>query len=122
MSETVKRAHVKDLTDAYDAVVEAVRFPDGVKPRPDTSALASRLVKKVTLASLRDCVRQMENRFSNNCNCLVNTNCCQTCQAVTCQSVYCQSQYCQSCQSAVCQSCQSCQSSGNCDCNVSDSH
>lgn len=116
MSESPKKADVKALTDIYDRVAGAVTFPDGVGAGPDKSGLDSPLPKKVTLASLQECVKNLEAKFSGNCNCLTNSNCCQTCQTTTCQSLYCQSQYCQSCQSQYCQSCQSCQRNCNRDC------
>ena len=107
MAELTKKADVSGLAGTYDAIVGAVAFPDGVGAALDKSSLNSRLVKKVSLASLQACVRNLEAKFSGNCNCFTNTNCCQTCQTTTCQSTYCQSQYCQACQSTICQSCQS---------------
>ncbi len=107
MAELTKKADVSGLAGTYDAIVGAVAFPDGVGAAIDKSSLNSRLVKKVSLASLQACVRNLEAKFSGNCNCFTNTNCCQTCQTTTCQSTYCQSQYCQACQSTLCQSCQS---------------
>ena len=102
MAELTKKADVSGLAGTYDAIVGAVAFPDGVK--------------KVSLASLQACVRNLEAKFSGNCNCFTNTNCCQTCQTTTCQSTYCQSQYCQACQSTICQSCQS--QCYNCNCST----
>ncbi len=117
MSELTNKADVSGLTSAYDGIVASVTFADGV-PAVDKSGLEGSLVKKVTLASLQECVKNLESKFSGNCNCLVNTDCCQSCQTTTCQSTYCQSQYCQSCQSSACQSCQRSGSSncGQCDC------
>lgn len=109
MSETTKKANVSALTGTYESIVGAVTFPGGVGAALDKSSLNSKLVKKVTLASLQACVRNLESKFSGNCNCLTNTNCCQTCQSTSCQSTYCQSEYCQACQSTKCQQCQSCQ-------------
>ncbi len=117
MSELTNKADVAGLTAGYDAIAASVTFADGV-PAVDKSGLEGALAKKVTLASLQECVKSLESKFSGNCNCLVNTDCCQSCQTTTCQSTYCQSQYCQSCQSSACQSCQrsgifNC---GQCDC------
>lgn len=109
MSETTKKADISGLAGTYDAIVGAVVFPGGVGATLDKSSLNSKLVKKVSLVSLQACVRNLESKFSGNCNCLSNPNCCQTCQTTTCQSTYCQSQYCQSCQTSHCQACQSCQ-------------
>lgn len=115
MPKLTRKADAAALVDAYDAVLAAVTLPDGA-PAPDTSGLQGSLAKKATLASLQACVKSLESAFSNNCNCLVNTDCCQTCQTAACQSTYCQSAYCQSCQSQTCQSCQKNCSSSDCDC------
>lgn len=122
MAELTKKADVSGLAGTYDAIVGAVAFPDGVGAALDKSSLNSRLVKKVSLASLQACVRNLEAKFSGNCNCFTNTNCCQTCQTTTCQSTYCQSQYCQACQSTICQSCQSQCYNCNCSTNCSQLH
>lgn len=121
MGTKPNRAEVAALVGTYDAVKAAVTFTDGEPPVPDASGLASAVVRKVTLASLQECVKNLESRFSGNCDCLVNEDCCQTCQTTTCQSQYCQSQYCQSCQSSVCQSCQQ-QCQCQCNCSPSYSH
>ena len=78
MAELTKKADVSGLAGTYDAIVGAVAFPDGVGAALDKSSLNSRLVKKVSLASLQACVRNLEAKFSGNCNCFTNTNCCQT--------------------------------------------
>lgn len=77
-------------------------------PTVDNTSLTKSLPTQTTLRSLQSCVNTMEQRFSNNCDCLSNPNCCQTCQGSACQS--CQSAGCQSCQGCqYCQGCQSCQ-------------
>lgn len=119
MSETTKKADVSGLAGTYESIIGAVSFPGGIGATLDKSSLNSRLVKRVTLNSLQACVHNLESKFSSNCNCFVNNNCCQSCQTTTCQSTYCQSQYCQSCQSSKCQTCQECQSQCNCSCKQS---
>ena len=63
MAELTKKADVSGLAGTYDAIVGAVAFPDGVGAALDKSSLNSRLVKKVSLASLQACVRNLEAKF-----------------------------------------------------------
>lgn len=111
----ITKKDVTDLTDSYAAILDSVILDGTLTPEAAPGPLA----RKITLESLQTCVRDLESRFSNNCNCLVNTDCCQTCQTQTCQSTYCQSSTCQSCQSS---KCQSCQRRPNCNCSDCDTH
>lgn len=54
--------------------------------------------QKITIENLKKCINELEQKFSNNCNCLTNPNCCQGCQSAQCQSYSCQKVICQSCQ------------------------
>lgn len=56
------------------------------------------------LQKIKDAINSLEKKWSSNCNCGTNPNCCQTNQG--CQTSSCQAQSCQTaaCQVAVCQS------------------
>ena len=60
----------------------------------------SEVIKRSDFQKLADSINVLESKFSNNCNCMQNTNKCQSCQSMT-QS---------------CQACQSCQGLTNCNC------
>lgn len=115
----IKKSDLSGCTDRYNVLKASVTFPtETTAPSVNTSTQDAKIPDKVTLASLQTCIHSMESLFSNNCNCLVNTDCCQTCQSASCQTSSCQSQYCQSCQGCqTCQGCQSCQAQCDCNCN-----
>lgn len=93
----IKRVHFKELVDSYKKVEGGVAFNPAVNNNPK---LLTNNYSKVTLDNLRTYINQLESKFSNNCNCLTNPNCCQTCQAnCGCQTqCTCQTNSCQSCQ------------------------
>lgn len=119
----IKKAHINELFTALTSIKSAVKFTTAYNP---TLTMADTSRTSVTdITNLRSAINGYETRFSGNCDCLQNTDCCQSCQKQDCQSQctsVCQSQCttscqsCQSCQSQCnktgtgCQSCQSCQS------------
>lgn len=117
---TVKKSDLQTQVDTYNTIRTSVTFTHGAAggtgtEEADAASLASDAVTKVTLASLQECINALEAKFSGNCDCLENLDCCQTCQETTCQE--CQKTLCQSCQSTSCQTNCVC----DCNCNCSDS-
>ena len=110
----INKADMSGCVNRTEAVRSAVTFPAGTAvPDVSTASLEAARPDTNTLVSLQACINKLEELFSGNCNCLTNTNCCQTCQSTGCQS-----QYCQACQA--CQTCQVCQGQCvqcNCNCN-----
>lgn len=114
----INRSDVVALINYNKTILDAVAFSSG-KPTPPVISSAP-LVNKNILNQLKSVILAMETKFSNNCNCLTNPDCCQTCQSTTCQSSTCQT--CQSCQTTTCQS-STCQSQCKCQSNCgSNSH
>lgn len=107
MSEKITKANITSLIGQYNKIRKYVKFKVGYEHDVvfDTTA---KQPKKIPIEVLKLCVNELEGKFSGNCNCLVNNDCCQGCQR-------CQSQSCQTCQG--CQTCQRCQSQCNCNCN-----
>lgn len=106
-STLAKRVHVTELMTALTNIKTVVTFPTAYNP---TLSESNTTFPNITdIGRIRTAINGFESRFSGNCDCLENTDCCQTCQTTTCQS--CQTTKCQSCQSTTCQSqsCQSCQ-------------
>lgn len=96
----INRQDVIALINYNKSILDAVSFTSG-KPVPPAAPTQATINRSI-LTQLKSVILDMETRFSNNCNCLTNTNCCQTCQSTTCQSSTCQS--CQTCQTQTCQS------------------
>jgi len=96
----INRQDVIALINYNKAILDAVAFASG-KPVPP-AAPSQALVNRSILTQLKSVILDMETKFSNNCNCLTNPDCCQTCQSTSCQSSTCQT--CQSCQTTTCQS------------------
>lgn len=117
---TVKRSDLNSQVTLYNTIRKAVTFTHGAAggtgtQAPNTASLGNTTLNKATLTSLQACINNLETKFSQNCDCLTNPDCCQTCQETTCQE--CQKNTCQSCQSVSCQSNCVC----DCNCNCSDS-
>lgn len=111
----VKKVHINELIADHDAVKNAVSFSNAYTTTISNDSTATNIPKKTSLEQLRTAINNLETRFSANCNCLTNTNCCQTCQGCqSCQSIPCQSKTCQSCQSSSCQTCEGCVSCQAC--------
>ncbi|EGJ51811.1 hypothetical protein Desaf_3530 [Desulfocurvibacter africanus subsp. africanus str. Walvis Bay] len=92
---------------AKNAVINGAVTLDGIPPAVESDPRET--PRRVNLEQLKAAVHWLEGKFSGNCDCLSNPDCCQTCQTITCQS---QASQC------TCQSCQACQaqcSSTNCD-------
>lgn len=114
---TVNAADFNNLSTRYNNVKNSVKFPDSTGLALGSTATVTKGAKilKVSPTELRRAINVMESKFSNNCNCLTNPNCCQSCQtqtqcSYTCQSLSCQTQTCQgqSCQSQTQCSCEKC--------------
>jgi hypothetical protein len=95
----INKADVQEIVAQYDDTKSSVIFSDYAPPTIADIGM-EKYPKKIRLADLKSAVAALETKFSNNCNCLENTDCCQTCQS-------CQGTTCQSCQGSACQSCQS---------------
>lgn len=111
--QPIKKTHIQELLDGFESVKQNTKFATPFTNACSNESVTSDIPKKISLNDLRTYVNQLETKFNSNCNCLVNTDCCQSCQG--CQS--CQSY---SCQSGTCQS-YSCQA-GQCQCNIGSSH
>lgn len=134
----ITKASLSEIVNQYLNIINNVRIYDVTKSDTpywfksvnfDTN---DKIPYLVTIDTLQKCINFAENSFSGNCNCLVNSDCCQTCQAEcssavsscqscqfqSCQSIACQTQ---DCQTSVCQTysttekrCQSCESGPSC--------
>jgi hypothetical protein len=97
--DVIKKAHIQELINCFENIKVNTKFNPAITVSPRNDSVASNAPKKVSLEDLRTYINQVETKFTNNCNCLVNENCCQTCQSTTCQSQSCQTSACQTCQS-----------------------
>lgn len=120
MADKVTASEFNTFATRYNTVKGSVTFPDssGLDLGVVATVTQGQVCRKASLSELRRAVNAMETKFSNNCNCLSNPDCCQSCQTSTCQSQTCQSQSCQTatCQSQTCQSdaCQTCKRCEHC--------
>ena len=104
----LRKETVNECVERHNAVKTGVALPSGQTVPPNVAPETKPVPVAAKITELQSAINAMESLFSGNCDCLTNTNCCQTCQG---------------CQSATCQSCQGCQSqckSNNCNCNCSD--
>ena len=114
--ETIKKVHIQELINDHEVIKNSVTFSDAYTSTPSNGSVATVLPKKISLDELRTYVNQLETRFTNNCDCMTNTDCCQTCQTTTCQGQC-------TCQTTICQVCQSCQTlRAQCNCACKQSH
>ena len=100
--QVIKKVHIQELINDHEAIKGDVTFTDPYTATPSSASVTTSVPKKLSLDDLRIYVNQLETRFSSNCNCLTNTDCCQTCQTTTCQDQC-------TCQTTTCQTCQACQ-------------
>jgi hypothetical protein len=109
-----KRVDVQELIDALNTISAATKFSPDYNPEVSISSDVSPEAVKIT--SLQQAINGFEEKFSGNCNCLVNNECNQTCQGYICQSTG--NQSCQSaaqCSVVNCSQCSyACQSLANC--------
>jgi hypothetical protein len=115
--EDIAKADVNEMISALTTIASSVKFSPAYNP---TYSNVGNTPREVTIDELQTIVNNFEKKFSNNCNCLTNTDCNQTCQNVvqctisqcTNQSYYNQSSGNQTCQSTsdCTKSNQSCQS------------
>ena len=122
----VTASDFNNLGTRYNNVKNSISFPDttGLPLGSTATVTKGQKIQNVSIVELRRAINVMESKYSNNCNCFTNPNCCQTCQTSTCQSATCQSLSCQTttCQGATCQSqtqcgceaCEKCESVYNC--------
>lgn len=136
MANEIKRADVSALVSTYNTIRTSVTFTQGAAGGTGTmpvnvANLNSPIPEKVTLESLKECIDDLFSKFSGNCNCGVNNDCNQTCQATTCQTqctvtgnqAQCNATANQGCQATTCQKCQTaanqgCQSHANQGCQL----
>ena len=129
--ETITKAPLVESKNIFDELA-AKKYPVNTDLVLSDDASTFDFPRQKTIEELRRGLNILESKFSNNCNCLENLDCCQSeCGITECSqsncTVSCQS--CQACQTQCrCQSCQKCQTSqcSNCNCgsncSVSDSH
>lgn len=110
----VTASDFNSLGTRYNNVKKSISFPDTTELYLDSIATVTKgqKIQKVSIVELRRAINAMETKYSNNCNCPTNPNCCQTCQTSTCQTETCQTL---SCQTTTCQA-ETCQSQSQCSC------
>lgn len=108
----IRKEDINGCASRHNAVKTGVTLPSGKTLPPDIAQETRAVPVAAKLTELQTAINAMETLFSGNCDCLTNTNCCQTCQG--CQSSVCQS--CQSCQRQ-CRQKYNCSNCSNCNCN-----
>lgn len=112
----VRVGHISEARSEYKRVESAVTFNPAVNTLFTDAITANTIkVRKIHMDELRSAINNLESKFSNNCNCLSPSNCCQTAPAQCTQS--CQTTPAQCTLSQCSQTCQSQCINCNCDCN-----
>lgn len=104
----IRKEDLNECAKRHNTVKAGITLPSGQTVPPDVAQETGKVPVAAKITELQSAINAMESLFSGNCDCLSNTNCCQTCQG---------------CQSSKCQSCQGCQTQckpkPNCNCDSS---